>query len=231
MPIEPTYVTKTEAALRSIRERIHSGELPAGAHLQVKDLAAELGMSHTPVREALRVLSADGLVDFRNHRGAVVAETSKAVEEVWHLRALLEPEAVRRAVPLPAETLARIERLHARVHEGNVLQRSMQNQEWHFAIYEACASPILLSFIRRLWELIPWRTVWWLPGRVDVSTEEHDAIMEALRAEDGNLAAERMHAHLLSALHAVLKLPETVDAEASGAPPKRADNERGGQGR
>jgi DNA-binding GntR family transcriptional regulator len=208
MPIDGQPLTKTEAALRSIRARIHSGDLAAGSHLQVKDLAQELGMSHTPVREALRVLSADGLVEIRTHRGAVVATATDRLAETWPLRALLEPEAVRRAVPLAPEPLARLEHLHAELSAGPVLQRSTQNQTWHFALYEQCGSPILVSFISRLWELVPWRTVWMLPGRADTSTQEHVEVMEAIRAGDGELAAERMRTHILSAFHDVVDLPD-----------------------
>jgi DNA-binding GntR family transcriptional regulator len=208
MPIDSHHLTKTEAALRSIRARIHSGELPAGTHLQVQELASDLGMSQTPVREALRVLSADGLVEIRTHRGAVVATATERLAETWPLRALLEPEAVRRAMPLTDEAMDRLERLHAQLGASSGLQRSTQNQTWHFAIYEQCGSQILISFISRLWELVPWRTVWMLPGRADTSSQEHEAVMEAIRAGDGELAAERMRNHILSAFHSVVEHPD-----------------------
>jgi DNA-binding GntR family transcriptional regulator len=208
MAAQGQHLTKTEAALRSIRSRIHSGELPPGTHLQVMALAEELDMSHTPVREALRVLSADGLVEFRSHRGAVVAETGMRLEQVWRLRALLEPEAVRLAAPRLGEAqLRRLEELHAGLLASSGLQRSTQNQTWHFAIYDECDSPILLSFIKRLWDLVPWRTVWMLPGRGDASTQEHEAVMAGLRRGDGDVAAEAMRAHILSALDAVTDHP------------------------
>ncbi len=74
------FMTKTDAALLTLRERIRAGELEPGRKLDASLLASELGMSVTPVREALRVLSADGLVKMEPHRGAAVADTSAQAE-------------------------------------------------------------------------------------------------------------------------------------------------------
>ncbi len=70
------HKTKTELALQVLRDRIRTGELEPGQRLRLNDLTAELGMSPTPIREALRLLQADGLVDYRPHQGIVVAELS-----------------------------------------------------------------------------------------------------------------------------------------------------------
>jgi len=202
--LEPAHLTKTEAALRAVRARIHSGDLPVGARLQVNELAADLGVSHTPVREALRVLSADGLVEFRSHRGAVVADTASRIEEVWSLRALLEPAAVARAIPrLDARALAELEDIHDRLLHATGMDLSAQNQRWHFAIYDACDAPTLLGFVRRLWEQVPWRTVWMLPGRSGATASEHEVVMAAIRDGDAAAAAECMCDHIRSALGSV----------------------------
>jgi DNA-binding GntR family transcriptional regulator len=197
-----TAVTKTEAALSAIRERIRTGQLVKGERIAVSELAAELGMSLTPVREALRVLSADGLVEIRSHRGVVIADTQARHEEVWGLRARLEPYAVELAVPrLDAASLAELERLHSACARGAARFSSLYgtNRDWHLYLYEAAQQPILLSFIRRLWEVLPWRTVWAIPGRAEKSTREHDVVMRAIRAGDAVAAAEAMREHILSA--------------------------------
>jgi DNA-binding GntR family transcriptional regulator len=205
---EPTvpqihHITKAEAALQALRERIRSGKLAPGQRVEVKQLAAEYEMSLTPIREALRVLSADGLVELHSHRGAVVADDAVGrTDEVWRLRALLEPYAVELAVPnLTEPRLEELERLHARCAPSMRRMTTMynNNRSWHFAIYEASDQPILLGFIGRLWEMFPWRTVWVIPGRAEVSAQEHQTIMEAIRAGDAALAAERMRTHILSA--------------------------------
>jgi len=167
-------------------------------------------MSPTPIREALRLLQADRLVDYRAHQGIVVAELSPAVtEEVYRLRALLEPLAIELAMPrLTDEQLEELERLHeqhgAAVASGRGAPISDRNWAWHWAMYSNSGSPLLNDFIRRLWEAFPWRTMWALPGRMKLSLQEHDAIMDAVRARDAALAARRLREHVLSGQKTVL---------------------------
>src|SRR5690348_4749364 len=110
----PRHLTKTEIALQVLRERLRSGDLAPGARLRVEELANDLEMSPTPVREALRLLQADGLVDYRAHHGIVVSElTPEEIQDLFRLRTVLEPLAVELAVPrLGRADLARLERLH-----------------------------------------------------------------------------------------------------------------------
>lgn len=203
MAVTPRHQTKTELALQSLREKIRSGQLRPGERLRVDELTRELGMSPTPIREALRLLQADRLVDYRAHHGIAVAEISaETTAEVYHLRALLEPLAVELAVPrLTDKDLEELERLHERhasapTSKGRAV--SDRNRAWHWAIYEASGWPILNDLARQLWEAFPWRTMWALPGRTSLSLEQHEAVMEAIRARDAALAAERMREHITS---------------------------------
>ncbi|HEY8564018.1 MAG TPA: GntR family transcriptional regulator [Beijerinckiaceae bacterium] len=92
--------TMAAAAAAALRERILSGAFPAGAQLRQDSLAAEFGVSRIPIREALVQLEAEGLVRIVPHRGAVVALLSaEEVEELFELRALLEPRLLRRSGP------------------------------------------------------------------------------------------------------------------------------------
>jgi DNA-binding GntR family transcriptional regulator len=201
-----THRTKTELALQVLRDRIRTGALEPGRRLRLNELTAELGMSPTPIREALRLLQADGLVTYRPHQGIVVAELSEPqTAEVIRLRCLLEGSAVELAVALltPAR-LRELERLHQRFLAAIATGRGREivtvNEAWHHALYEASGSPLLIEFIRRLWDVYPWRTMWVLPGRAEQSAREHEEIMEALRAGDGAAAAERLRAHITSGL-------------------------------
>src|SRR5262249_37791413 len=159
-----------------LRDGIRTGSLRPGQRLRVADLTRELGMSPTPIREALRLLQADGLVDYRSHHGIVVAELSAdATAEVYRLRAVLEPLAVELAVPrLSDADVDELERLHER-HATS--PSSERNRAWHWRIYEASGSNLLNDFIRRLWEAFPWRMSGALPGRAKLSQEEHTAVM------------------------------------------------------
>lgn len=192
-------MTKTDAALLTLRDRIRAGDLEPGRKLDPSVLASELGMSVTPVREALRVLSADGLVEMLPHRGATIADTSAQAGEVWELRVLLEPLAVELAVPhLAGDLLQNLEDAHdlctrLAKHPGEF----EHNRLWHFAIYDACGKPILLSFIRRLWDNVPWRSAWAIPGRGSISVREHAAVMAAIREGNARRAAQAMRDHLM----------------------------------
>src|SRR5438876_12426443 len=113
-------LTKTEAAYLALREGIEGGSLQPGARLRIDALKEELGMSATPVREALRMLQADGLVTHEPHRGMGVAQFSiEDTREVYRLRALLEPLATELAVGRADERArAEIRAVHARLVES-----------------------------------------------------------------------------------------------------------------
>jgi DNA-binding GntR family transcriptional regulator len=202
--VAPRHLTKTEIALQVLRERIGSGDLAAGARLRVEELANELAMSPTPVREALRLLQADGLVDYRAHYGIVVAKPSvDEIRELFRLRSVLEPLAAELAVPrLGSAALTQLERAHeqqveaVRANRGSAIARS--NSDWHWTLYEAAGSPVLSDFIRRLWQAFPWRTMWALPGRSELSLRQHTAMMRAIRKGDAARVAELLRAHVTS---------------------------------
>jgi DNA-binding GntR family transcriptional regulator len=208
--VAPRHLTKTEVALEALRGRIRSGQLRPGERLRVDELTRELGMSPTPIREALRLLQADRLIDYRPHHGIVVAELSaETTAQVYGLRAVLEPLAVelavRRLTEDEAQELERLHERHAGVRAKRATAVSEANRAWHWAIYEASGWSILSDFVRQLWEAFPWRTMWALPGRMPLSLEQHEAIMEAIRVRDADLAAERMRVHITSGCETLLE--------------------------
>lgn len=219
----PLHATKTQIALQELREDIRSGTLAAGERLRVDEVAAELGMSPTPVREALRLLQADGLVEFRPHQGIVVASLSATqTAEIYHLRALLEPDAVMLAVPRMSEhQLAELRRLHEKVvkavHSGRGSAVSDTNAAWHWALYRNCGSDHLVAFIQRLWDAFPWRTIWAITGRAEQSLREHQEVMDAIDAGDAELAAERMRTHVLSGVETLINRLERGEKMPRGA--------------
>jgi DNA-binding GntR family transcriptional regulator len=202
--VAPRHLTKTEIALQVLRERLRSGELAPGSRLRVEELATDLQMSPTPVREALRLLQADGLVDYRAHHGIVVSELSPdEIQDLFRLRTVLEPLAVELAVPrLGPDDLARLERLHEQQVAAVAAKRgsaiAQHNSDWHWTIYDAVGSPLLHDFLRRLWEVFPWRTIWALPGRPEQSLAQHEALMAAIRKGDAARASALMREHVAS---------------------------------
>ena len=197
------FSTKTDTAVAQIRERISSGQFLPGQRLRVEELTRELGMSPTPIREALRLLQADHLVDQRPHHGVVVSAPSPAeAAEVYRLRALLEPLAtelsVRQLSPAALEELEHLHREMSRAMRGKELEVVADcNHKWHLSLYAGAESPRLNDFIRQLWGTFPWRIVV-LPNRSKIRLKEHGAIMTAVRAGDAELAAALMRAHILS---------------------------------
>ena len=216
----PRHTTKTDLALQILRERISGGQLRPGERLRLDVLKEQLGMSPTPIREALRLLQADGLVDYRPHQGMIVADISvHDVAKIYLLRSVLEPLAVELAVPsLEKEHLEELERLYEAfcdaIHSGRGTAISGSNAEWHSAIYARCGSGDLKDFIRQLWARFPWRTMWVLPGRIERSLEEHGAVMAAIRAGNAKQAADRMRAHILSGENSLLERMAEQDAES-----------------
>ena len=155
-PVPLPRQTLTGMTLDAIRERILSGAYPEGEPLRQDAIAAELGVSRVPIREALRQLEAEGLVVFSPHRGAVVSSLSlDEIDEVFALRADIEPVLLRRAVPCldaaaldrAAEVLDRYE-YALRVHD--VLAYGELNWQFHSTLYDAADRPVTLGVVQRL---------------------------------------------------------------------------------
>lgn len=146
--------TAVELAADAIRDRILSGELPPGAALRQEALAEKLGVSRIPLREAIRQLSNEGLVDLQPHRGAFVSTLSKAeVQEFFDLRFKLEPWLLREAVPhmQPAE-LDRAEAIVASMDRAQAAQWGVLNWSLHEMLYTAARRPATLAIVRSLHE-------------------------------------------------------------------------------
>jgi DNA-binding GntR family transcriptional regulator len=213
-------MTKTEFAARTIRELIRSGALAPGERLMVEKLKLDLGMSPTPIREALRSLQADGLVAYRPHHGIFVATLSAAeVEEVFRLRSTLEPEAVERAVELMDDTLiVQLRKVHQELtraaERGDAKRFAEYNSRWHWTLYRAAQSPRLEDFIERLWEAFPWRIFGAIPGRTERTGREHSEIEKAVAERDGPAAAALMREHINNGRDTLLARMREVEEQA-----------------
>lgn len=193
--------TKVGVAVEAVRQAILEGRIQAGDRLIVNELASALAMSPTPIREALRVLETEGLVDSEPHRGAVVADLSAIdPKAVYALRAPMEGLTTRLAVPRLSEhevtELESLQRELDEAHEaGDDIRLTRANARWHTVIYEACGSQYLVDLVRRLWMPFHWAGQWVDPRR-DESVAEHARIMEAIRDRDADKAARLMQEHI-----------------------------------
>ncbi|HEY7848837.1 MAG TPA: GntR family transcriptional regulator [Ktedonobacterales bacterium] len=195
-------MTKTALAVEALRSAILRGDIAPDAPLTVVRIAQMLRMSPTPVREAIRTLQAEGLLRHDPHHSVSVNRyTPQDIHDLFQMRAELESQATRIAtVRLDDATIVRLTELNdhmrALAATNNTDALNRLNGEWHLLIYGAADNRILLDVVQHLWKKFVWDINWILPGRSLRSIEEHDAVLEALRARDADAAAKRMRAHL-----------------------------------
>jgi DNA-binding GntR family transcriptional regulator len=207
--------TKGEAAYSALREAILDGRLAPGSRLTLQRLADDLGMSLTPVREALRQLSNQGLVEHDPHRGTRVASlTREGVEEIYRLRQVLEPLACELAAQRAREEdLAEIKSTMAAFNQAVADARTDElpalNAVLHRRIYLAAGSTYLMEFIDRLWDRIPHQAMS-LVRQHARSTAEHRAIVDALQRRNAKDAGSLMRAHITNATQETLRRYESL---------------------
>ena len=180
---------------RLLRDAILAGRWPAGAQIKQTHIAEELGVSHIPVREALKTLESEGFVVLAARRGYFVAPVSvEDAREIWHLRRTLEPMAIAASVPRAgAAHFARAEAaLRDLASTDDHLAWMRLNWDFHAALYEAAEQPRLLDFIQSLWaNVIRYCAMLAVKETPYVRSGEHAGILEAYRTGD-NRAAERL---------------------------------------
>ncbi|MDQ3156823.1 MAG: GntR family transcriptional regulator [Actinomycetota bacterium] len=197
------YSSKSDIVCAMLRELIITGELSSGEFLRQRDLATRFGVSQTPVREALSRLESEGLVVSDPHRGASVVESrSGAIEDNAQIRATLESLGARlaaREISVPQlEVLRRLNAEMTSLPEDDGRYAAL-NREFHFTIYEAAGSPMLLSMMRLLWQAMP-------DGPKVIRTHaesarQHGEIIAALADGDADFAALRTIEHILGSDH------------------------------
>ena len=191
-----------------LRAQIFARELEPGSWIDEMSLASAYGISRTPLREALKVLAAEGLVTMKPRRGAYVAEMSRDdVTQIYHLLALLESDAAAEVTQRAgASDLERLQALHDRL-ERQVRQRDAffaANEAFHLALLEIAGNrwrKQIVTDLRKVMKLNRHHSLF-KQGRLADSLAEHRALMEALRRRDGSTAATLMRAHFESGLEA-----------------------------
>jgi len=191
-----------------LREQIFNRQLEPGSWIDEMKLCAEYGISRTPLREALKVLSVEGLVTIKVRRGAYVTEMSKQdVSQVYHLLSLLESDAAAQvaASALPAQR-ARLNALHAQL-EREVHQRDAffaTNEAFHMALLEMAGNrwaQQVVTDLRKVMKLNRHHSLF-KEGRVASSLQEHRDLMQAIQAQDPELARQCMRSHFENGLEA-----------------------------
>jgi DNA-binding GntR family transcriptional regulator len=185
----------------TLAEAILSGVLAQGAHLNAEALAKQLGVSHIPVREALRSLGADGWIDFRPHLGAYVrARTEHELADLFEARLELEGRVTGLAAERrTADQLAGLDEILARQAAAeDPVELARINAEFHIAVAAGSQNELMAGFIRSLSMRARFYFSAVAPGRREESLRDHRAIVAALRRRDAAEAERIGRAHVAS---------------------------------
>ena len=217
--------SRTEAVLDALKHAILTGRLPPGQALVENELAAQLGVSKTPVREALKTLSGAGLVTMSPYKGATVRTVDDALaHSVYDIRLLLEPEAVRRSVAVAAagtggdgpaaDTNAyagsgadsarsvrwqdAADALDRADRCTDPADRSLANRDFHRALYAGCGNELMVGILDGLRDqtALVSAVVWNRTPSWEQEAAEHRAILDAVLTGSADRAAALLHEHI-----------------------------------
>ena len=200
--VKPEHGSMTDAVTDALREAILSGILAAPTWLREDELAQALSVSRTPVREALRRLSDEGLTQRVVNRGTVVTPmTLDEILAVYAVRASLEGLAARTAaIRRPEGLVESLQEVHREMVEGGADPRRMAelNLDFHRLIREAAGNPYLSRFLTQVEHAVRrfGQTTYASPGRAEDAWQEHFDILEAIAAGDADLAESRASEHM-----------------------------------
>lgn len=197
-----------EEVAERLRQRIYARELAPGDWIDELKIAADLGISRTPLREALKVLATEGLVTMKLRRGAYVTEASpKDLADVYHLLSLLEADAARTvARQASAAALAELRALHHELEAAasDTPRFFALNEAFHLRLLELADNRWRLQMVQDLRKVMKLHRQHSLQksGRLAQSLAEHRALMAAITAHDGERAAACMREHFDGGLDA-----------------------------
>jgi DNA-binding GntR family transcriptional regulator len=197
-----------EEVAELLRQRIFKRELEPGSWIDELKIAEEYGISRTPLREALKVLAAEGLVTMKVRRGAYVTEVSeKDLSDVYHLLSLLESDAAGVVAERASDAQrAELQALHADL-EAALPDRDRffaVNEQFHMRLLEMADNrwrQQMVADLRKVMKLNRHSSLF-KTGRIEESLAEHRAVMSALLARDANLTCQRMQEHFRNGLEA-----------------------------
>jgi DNA-binding GntR family transcriptional regulator len=211
MLVPPRQRTLTDHITAQLQEAILSGDLQPGQRLVIRELKERFGVSHIPIREAIRRLETDGLVCSVPQRGAVVAGVSLGeLQEVYDLRRLLEVQVSRQA--LAQASAERVDALTASLQEmdsaleaGDFETFTLENRQFHRIMLEPALTPVTARILRLLWQASDRYVQLGLSvaNTGQRGQEEHRRMLAAYRAGDDAALAAETERHLASTEKAV----------------------------
>jgi DNA-binding GntR family transcriptional regulator len=199
-----------------IREMIRKGTLRKGDRIVEKDLSQAMGTSRTPLREALRLLSSEGLIDLVPHKGAYVAQPSmQEIREMFEVMSLLEGTCARKVAEKMTDVdLRKLERLHEKLEkyfrEKNNEKYLEVNYRYHSLLQEMAGSKVLSEVINSLKQkvMLYRQRQLYQPDRFEASMNEHRDLLDAFRRRDPASAESAMRIHLVKQCEALRSVYE-----------------------
>ena len=213
----------SETVAQRIRDMIRRGVLRKGDRIVEKQLCDSLGVSRTPLREALRILKSEGLIDLVPHKGAHVAQPSmQDIEELFDVMSILEGECARVASQKMTEAdFARLEKLHQKLEKYFELQDRDKylevNHKYHSLIQEIAGNRVLneiLGGFRQKILLYRQRQLF-QPDRFEASMNEHRLLLEAFRNREAGAAEALMKRHLMNQCESLRTVYENTGEQAN----------------
>lgn len=209
-------IPQGQGAYRRVLDEIRSGVLTPGARLRENELAERLGISRTPVREAIRQLEADGLVVHLPRQGATIRRLDLAeVAELYEMRVVLEGTAARLAARAASDIeLRELGSLNAEMAQAQAGDQVRElNRIFHRTLFDAARNRFLIKAMRSLQKtlLILGPSTLADADRASAAVAEHDAVLDALMARDGARAEAAMRTHVEAALSARIRVMRSHD--------------------
>jgi DNA-binding GntR family transcriptional regulator len=223
MPTDQTVNGERNAAVSQrvagyLREAILSGEIVPGERIRQEEVAARFGTSRLPVREALRILEAEGLTEHHMHKGARVPRLDRhEVDVIYQMRERLEPLALAESLPhLGEEEFRRLEEIQERIEaDTGIAEFLALDREFHLLTYAGCPIEPLSSMVVRLWNSTQHyrRTFMSLtgPARRWVVNAEHRLILDAVERRDTVDAERYLSGHIRRTRIELSRHPEAFE--------------------
>jgi DNA-binding GntR family transcriptional regulator len=217
-PLLPPVGTASARIADHLREAILRGHLRPGDRIRQEDVAERFGASRLPVREALRMLEAEGLTEHETHKGARVPRlTQHEVEVIYQMRERLEPLAITESLAaLDSSALARIHDVQQRIEANDDVDEFLDlDREFHMLTYTGCTIDPLMWMVRRLWNSTQhYRRAFVQvsgPGRMWVVNAEHRLLLDALERRDPVDAERHLAGHIRRTRTSLAEHPEVFD--------------------
>ena len=220
-----SFKTKEDYVAEFLREGILAGRFARGARLKQAEIAQQLDISITPVREAFRMLEAEGYIHNITHRGVVVAPfDAAATREIIELRVVLESRLVLAAMRSMSREdhlrLAELERdFEQAIAKGDRPAVRAMNYRFHSYLYSLAQQPQTVHFMQVLWAKYPFDLINMIGGRVGRAAQEHGDILKAIAAGDEPAALTAVREHIEAGWR---ELQKDLEQTSSGLPNKMA---------